>query len=564
MEARNPTSAVTTQGRIDREVESPGRRESRRWETAVWLFLGLGVLVRLVRYLVDYPIWHDEAFLACSLWDRDYVDLLRPLDYGQVAPWLFLAIERTVVKWLGYSELTLRFFPHVCGLLSVVVFWHVARRLLDGKARAFAVGIFACSFYLIRHGAEIKPYATDLLASLTLLAPALEWRRNPGSSRWLWVLSALAPVLVAISYPAVFVAGGISLALAPSALRSGRRAARLGWMVYNLLFVAAFVAVYLSSTVFQASAILDTYRNGCWADAFPPSDRPWMLPVWLLDVHTGTMMAYPAGDKHGGSTLTFLCVLAGCAALYRQGRTTALEILLSPFALGLLASFLGRYPYGGAPRVMLYLAPAICLLAGLGLADLLSRIQLKRLRHLVTLCVLVSLGMIGAGLIVRDVTMPYRVFDDVRTRDFARWFWAESAEKGEPVCLKSDLGLVLQPNVWKIGMSAVYLFHQRVYSERIRQGRPADLAPARYGRTRPLRLVAFDRLPVDHPALGAWQEALDRDFDLTRTETYVIQPGKPGERWLRDAYVVREYLPKGPGVPALARGAADGASGPRY
>ena len=46
--------------------------------TATWLFVGLGIVIRLVRYLVDYPIWHDEAFLAANFWDRDYVNLLRP------------------------------------------------------------------------------------------------------------------------------------------------------------------------------------------------------------------------------------------------------------------------------------------------------------------------------------------------------------------------------------------------------------------------------------------------------------------------------------------------------
>ena len=74
----------------------PGEQGEPRWVvSATWFFVGLGIAVRLVRYFVNYPIWHDEAFLAVNFWDRDYVDLLRPLDYGQVAPWLFLAIERT-------------------------------------------------------------------------------------------------------------------------------------------------------------------------------------------------------------------------------------------------------------------------------------------------------------------------------------------------------------------------------------------------------------------------------------------------------------------------------------
>ena len=87
--------------------------------SATWFFVGLGIAVRLVRYFVNYPIWHDEAFLAVNFWDRGYLDLLRPLDYGQVAPWLFLAIERTAVTWLGYSEPALRLFSTICSVLSL-------------------------------------------------------------------------------------------------------------------------------------------------------------------------------------------------------------------------------------------------------------------------------------------------------------------------------------------------------------------------------------------------------------------------------------------------------------
>ena len=193
---------------------------------------------------------------------------------------------------------------------------------------------------------------------------------------------SVVPILVAISYPAVFVAGGISLALAPSVFRSGRRSVRLGWTVFNLLLVATFVAVYLSCTVFQATAIRENYRNGCWAESFPPLDRPWMLPIWLLDIHTGTMMAYPAGDRHGASAGTLLCVIAGCVTLYRQGRKTTLAVLIAPFALGLFAAFLGRYPYGGAPGSCSILPRRSACSRGWDWRSLLSRIRRPRLHRL--------------------------------------------------------------------------------------------------------------------------------------------------------------------------------------
>jgi hypothetical protein len=564
MEAESAAGTGMSQATVLQE-HPEAVRESQRWIIgATWFFVALGILLRLVRYLVDYPIWHDEAFLACSLWDRDYVALLRPLDYGQIAPWLFLAIERTIVIGLGYSELTLRLFPTICSVLSVLLFHHVGRRLLGRKAQLLAVAIFATSFYLIRHGAEIKPYASDLLASLILVALAVEAARSPASSRWLWILAAVVPVLVAVSYPAVFVAGGIGLALAPQALGSGRRPTRLAWVVYNLLLVSAFVSVYLSSAVFQAAAMREDYRNGCWAESFPPIDRPWMMPIWLLDIHTGTMMAYPAGDKHGASTGTLLCVIAGCLALSRQGRKSSLALLLAPFALGLIAACLGRYPYGGAPRIMLYLAPAICLLAGLGLADLLDRIRPQRLHRLVPLGILAALSILGSGLIVRDLAKPYRMIEDVRTRDFARWFWSEYAPHGEVVCLKSDIGLPFRPKLWRVGMSAVYLFHQRMYSDRVRNRRPVNLDPDHHSESHPLLLVAFDHLPTYSPGYQQWLGAVSRRYELRRTETYVIQPGKPEEDWLRDAYVVLEFVPRTADARHIARGSSAGRARVRF
>ena len=211
---------------------------------------------------------------------------------------------------------------------------------------------------------------------------------------------------------------------------------------------------------------------------------------------------------------------------------------------------------------MLYGAPSICLLAGLGLTDLLSRICRLEMQRRAFLGILAGLALLGGGLMVRDLVKPYRVADDVRTRDFARWFWSEQTGRGELACLKTDMGLSFRPRLWRVGMSAVYLFHQRMFSERHRQRRPVDLDPAIYSEDRPLRLVAFDHLPAGIPAFDRWLAALEGSFQVKRTETYLIQPGKPEEDWLRDAYVVLELIPREP-VGAMARRPAPKPAGRR-
>ena len=44
-----------------------------RWlERATWAFVCLGVVLRITRYLMDYPLWWDEAFVAVNFIRRDY------------------------------------------------------------------------------------------------------------------------------------------------------------------------------------------------------------------------------------------------------------------------------------------------------------------------------------------------------------------------------------------------------------------------------------------------------------------------------------------------------------
>ncbi len=522
----------------------------RRVCRATWALVGLGLAVRLVRYLVVYPIWHDEAFLAVNFLDRGYLDLLRPLDYSQVSPVLFLWIELTAVRLLGFSEWSLRLFPALCGLASVLLFRHVAARLLRGLALVLAVGIFATAFYPIRHAAEVKPYASDLFSALILLALAIAWWRSPGRSRWWWLLAAVVPFLLALSYPAVFIAAGLSLALGQDALRQ-RRPVRLAFLVYNLVLVASVASLYFACTVTQSTALRSYYRWGYWRESFPPWDQCWKLPGWLIGVHCGNTLAYPIGGERGASTATLLACLAGIALLWRSGRRASVRLLLAPFALGLIAAGLGQYPYGGAPRITQYLVPSICLLAGLGAAGLLVRVSSRVWRRRLSRMAVGFLAAIGIYLIARDLVRPYRVWSDEVSRRFARAFWAADGRDALLLCVKSDLGVVFQPKLWQSGMSAVYLFHRGMYAHPHSRREIADRNGARMA-GRPVRLVFFDEVPRASPLLEQWLARLRPQYAVTRFTDFVVSAGKPDEVWLREQYAVLELIPERPVPPVFA------------
>src|SRR6516225_1949700 len=71
-------------------------------------FVAVGLLARLVRYLVACPMWPDEYQLAANLIDRGFLELLSPLQNNQVAPIGFLWIELAASRAFGFSEYALR------------------------------------------------------------------------------------------------------------------------------------------------------------------------------------------------------------------------------------------------------------------------------------------------------------------------------------------------------------------------------------------------------------------------------------------------------------------------
>jgi hypothetical protein len=218
-----------------------------------------------------------------------------------------------------------------------------------------------------------------------------------------------------MSNPAVFVAGGVAVVLIVHTFRH-RQAARLAELaVYSLALMGAFALSYLLVTRGQAQSTGPAMRE-FWKAAFPPT-HPLQLPIWLLDIHTGNMLAYPIGGKLGGSTATFLLSLVGVTALWRSQRTL-LAVLLLPFGLTLAAATLHHYPYGTSARVSQHLAPAVCLLAAFGAVTLLRRWVRDPTRRQATVPILFILlagvGLVGVG---RDTILPYKTPEEFQVRE---------------------------------------------------------------------------------------------------------------------------------------------------
>lgn len=520
-------------------------------------FVALGVLLRLVRYLADFPMWCDEMRLAANLIDLGFDALGRPLRYAQVCPVGFMALETTAVHLFGFSTWALRLVPLVSALASVVLFRYVAGRILSGLPLLLAVGTFAVSWWPVGFAAEVKPYASDLLVSLALLALSLEWVRRPDQPRWLWALAVAAVVGVPLSLPSVFVIGGACLALAPSVWRSRRVGAWLAWLVLAVAPASLFAALL---PLYKLSHDVQAFMDGYWAGAFPPTDNLVRLAGWLAEAHTGTMFAYPIGYAWGGSLLTSICFVAGARALWLRGRHTLVALGLVPLGFCFLAATLHRYPYGDQPRTMQFFVPAVCLFAGMGLASFVGRIRSHRARQAVVgAALLVYLGLASASLVL-DLVRPYKLYRDHQAREFAAWFWDSLATDAELACAHTDFGLTLQSGHWDVHWTEYYLCYQRMYSDRHRRQRPLRLDSI--SEHHPLRCVFFNEFPERWPAFRCWMDEMSASFLYRGSRQYRVVGRGPRGPDFTNMYVVLEFVPK-PGPITLRQAVLDRRGGDR-
>lgn len=523
-----------------KDGDEPGWDQARidRWVLA---FLFLGVFLRVLRLALDHPLWRDEAYLACNVLGRDYSGLVRPLDFQQVCPLLFLWLEKAVVDVLGFREWTLRLVPTIASIAGLFLFRHVAGRLLKGLALLMAVAILAVGYTPIRHGGEFKPYASDFLIATAAIGLAVEWLRAPGRTRFLWALAAFGPIAVGLSNPSIFVLASVGIALAWPVLatRSVRAIAALA--VFGILTAATFLVLLRLVNAPQSAHVMSWMRI-YWAGAFPP-DSPGRWIAWLVRVHTSWMFAYPAGGDVGGSSLTTGLFVAGIVAYLRRGSRTILALLLLPFGMGLAAAFAGKYPYGGSARTMQYVAPSIILLAGLGAAVLLSRLPRLVWRDRVPAGIAAGLFAVGLGMIAWDVYHPYLTTLDRDGRDFARRFWAEESAGAEVVCARTDLRLPLNLLVWQGDRAAVYLCHQAIYSPRHRAGTPPRFD--RVSLSHPLRLVVFGERRGDAEFVKNWIDQQAGRFVLRGRREKVLNKGlKRGRASAEDRYIVYDLIPR--------------------
>lgn len=321
----------------------------------------LGVAVRIWVLSQRGSFFLDEASLALNVLGRDFVELARPLDWGQAAPVGFLWVLRALTLALGSAEWVLRLLPFVAGALTPWLAWRVGRRLVGDRAAMFAAVALACSLLAIRYSAEAKPYATDALATLVLIGAAVRVRAAPSDVRGWYVLGALGVGAIVLSLPSVFVLATVGFAIGDLGWRGGSRV-RVIALASGALWLATFGALWLL-VVRESSG--GAYLREYWA--------PVMLDVGAPDFVARAIRAVASFAATPLSWTGSVVVAIGASAAWLVGVVVvarrdarAAVLLAGPALLAACASMLGVYPL--SDRLAFFVAPAALIASGAAVA----------------------------------------------------------------------------------------------------------------------------------------------------------------------------------------------------
>jgi len=336
-----------------------------------WLIIILGIILRLDQYLFNRSLWLDEAFLAVNVIERSFLGLfVAPLEYSShIIPPGVLVMAKLSMTLFGNSDLVLRLFPFVCGSLSLILFYYLAKAYLSARAVPIALFFFAISEALIFYSSEFKEYSSDVLIVIALFLLAHYIRNHCLNFERLFLLAIAGILAVWFSHISVFILAPIGIYIAwPYLLNKQWKSlidlVAIYWLwFFNFLLLFAFIR--------QIDAPTNEWMYQFWhlENAFIPSPISWDSFHWLYH-NFFVFLEEPGGLKN--LKLAGFVVILGSIALFAE-KKGLLFLLTLPILLALSFSLFEQYPFSG--QQLLFLIPALYLI----LAEGIVRLQIKNL-----------------------------------------------------------------------------------------------------------------------------------------------------------------------------------------
>lgn len=328
-----------------------------------------GILIRVVQYFYNRSLWADEAVLALNIVNRSYLELLQPLDYDQGAPIGFLWIEKLAIQLFGNNEYAFRLFPLLSSIISIFIFYKLAKRFLRLEAVPIALAFFVSLNYLVYYATELKQYSSDVFVALLSCLIVIQIATQELNNIKIAIYSFVGALTIWFSHPAVFTLAGVgtSILLIDTVKREKKSKIFQSLFIYSTWLISFAIFYFVSvQSLNNNSDLMTSWRNG-----FPSSfyDINWVFNA------LGKFFYRPLGFVGITDGLAIFAFVVGCISLFKRQKQKLL-IILSPLIATFFASFLQKFPFRN--RLVLFLTPFFILLIAEGIDYLIQRRGFKK------------------------------------------------------------------------------------------------------------------------------------------------------------------------------------------
>jgi len=180
----------------------------KKLQFCILFVVGWYLLLIVLHYFNQRPLWNDEYCIFCNIHDRSVADFFAgPLTHLQQFPRIYLYLIGQWSKAFHFHLLALRFFPFVCMSSAFFIWLYLAQKQMQSLLGVLTFFMcWAASAPLIYYAAELKQYSMDVLcAAIFILFLYHQNNIQKKASGFMYaVILAFLPLLGLFSYPVFF------------------------------------------------------------------------------------------------------------------------------------------------------------------------------------------------------------------------------------------------------------------------------------------------------------------------------------------------------------------------
>lgn len=333
----------------------------------IYAILLFGLASSSIQFLHNRSLWLDEAMLALNIIQKSGFELLLPLDHNQVAPILFLQLEKLLTSLIPKSEYGLRLLPLLSYWSALFFFYRITVLIFKSpKAIAFSLSLFVFSNALLYYSSEVKQYMSDVLVLTAIYWLLLQPFEQKKKKYYLLGAAGTISILLSNIAPIVLLTSGLYLC---REYLLKKKVDTFYFFGLSLVWGTTFIGYYYFFIHEHPTRekMLDFWSN---ANAFMPLNplQADFYNFFFLQVKHifGDLFQLGIIGKYGLP----IFFSTGLVVLINKRNGGLLLLLLTPVILHLGLSALHLYPFH--LRMILYLSPAIIIIVTVGFHFLLE------------------------------------------------------------------------------------------------------------------------------------------------------------------------------------------------